>query len=203
MIPAGVRVLVATSRSISERDPTACWRWCATGADPFNGSLYVFRAKRADRIKIVWWDGSGVCALCKAARGLEVLLAADRAAPGSAKSCAIARPGRRTGLEKGPPGGGEAAAIGGLTRLWQSESDPGNGEETGREHGLIALMDEPRFPSSRRHRRAQGDDRCHGGRAAAAENAQRPVGGAQQRSGSEQHPPAKRSTRRPLSALQG
>jgi transposase len=23
------------------------------GADPFNGSLYVFRAKRADRIKIV------------------------------------------------------------------------------------------------------------------------------------------------------
>ncbi|WP_375166508.1 IS66 family insertion sequence element accessory protein TnpB [Bradyrhizobium sp. USDA 4532] len=21
----------------------------------------MFRAKRADRIKIVWWDGSGVC----------------------------------------------------------------------------------------------------------------------------------------------
>ncbi|MER9217234.1 IS66 family insertion sequence element accessory protein TnpB, partial [Mesorhizobium sp. M0663] len=31
------------------------------GSDPFNGALYVFRAKRADRIKIVWWDGSGVC----------------------------------------------------------------------------------------------------------------------------------------------
>ncbi|MHC2585644.1 hypothetical protein ACVI1J_010006 [Bradyrhizobium diazoefficiens] len=31
------------------------------GSDPFDGSLYVFRAKRADRIKIVWWDGSGVC----------------------------------------------------------------------------------------------------------------------------------------------
>ncbi|WP_427149784.1 IS66 family insertion sequence element accessory protein TnpB, partial [Rhizobium leguminosarum] len=25
----------------------------------FNGALYVFRAKRADRVKIVWWDGSG------------------------------------------------------------------------------------------------------------------------------------------------
>lgn len=35
------------------------------GSDPFNGSLYVFRAKRADRIKIVWWDGSGVCLYAK------------------------------------------------------------------------------------------------------------------------------------------
>jgi transposase len=31
------------------------------GADPFSGALYVFRAKRADRVKIVWWDGTGVC----------------------------------------------------------------------------------------------------------------------------------------------
>lgn len=31
------------------------------GADPFDGALYVFRAKRADRIKIVWWDGTGLC----------------------------------------------------------------------------------------------------------------------------------------------
>jgi transposase len=31
------------------------------GADPFNGALYVFRSKRADRIKAVWFDGTGVC----------------------------------------------------------------------------------------------------------------------------------------------
>ncbi|TBB60659.1 transposase [Rhizobium ruizarguesonis] len=31
------------------------------GLDPFNGALYVFRSKRADKIKIAWWDGSGVC----------------------------------------------------------------------------------------------------------------------------------------------
>ncbi|WP_157860898.1 MULTISPECIES: IS66 family insertion sequence element accessory protein TnpB [Bradyrhizobium] len=36
------------------------------GSDPFDGALYVFRAKkRADRIKIVWWDGSGVCLYLK------------------------------------------------------------------------------------------------------------------------------------------
>jgi transposase len=28
-------------------------------ADPFSGAVYVFRAKRADRIKLVFWDGPG------------------------------------------------------------------------------------------------------------------------------------------------
>ncbi len=29
----------------------------AIGADPFSGSVYVFRSKRADRIKLVFWMG--------------------------------------------------------------------------------------------------------------------------------------------------
>jgi transposase len=35
------------------------------GTDPFSGTLYVFRSKRADRVKIVWWDGTGVCLFAK------------------------------------------------------------------------------------------------------------------------------------------
>ncbi|MDB5458802.1 MAG: hypothetical protein JWO72_543 [Caulobacteraceae bacterium] len=27
--------------------------------------MYVFRAKRADRIKLIWWDGTGVCLFAK------------------------------------------------------------------------------------------------------------------------------------------
>ena len=34
-------------------------------ADPFNGAIYVFRAKRADRVKMVFWDGTGVCLFSK------------------------------------------------------------------------------------------------------------------------------------------
>ena len=30
-------------------------------ADPFNGAIYVFRAKRADRLKLLFWDGTGIC----------------------------------------------------------------------------------------------------------------------------------------------
>ena len=33
--------------------------------DPFSGVVYVFRAKRADRVKLVFWDGSGVVLVAK------------------------------------------------------------------------------------------------------------------------------------------
>ena len=29
--------------------------------NPFAGDLFVFRAKRADRVKILVWDGTGLC----------------------------------------------------------------------------------------------------------------------------------------------
>jgi len=35
------------------------------GADPFSGTIYVFRAKRADRIKLIFWDGTGLCLFAK------------------------------------------------------------------------------------------------------------------------------------------
>jgi transposase len=35
------------------------------GADPFSGTIYVFRAKRADRVKLIFWDGTGVCLYAK------------------------------------------------------------------------------------------------------------------------------------------
>lgn len=34
-------------------------------ADPFSGAVYIFRAKRADRVKLVFWDGTGVCLFAK------------------------------------------------------------------------------------------------------------------------------------------
>ena len=34
-------------------------------ADPYSGVIYVFRAKRADRIKLLYWDGSGLVLCAK------------------------------------------------------------------------------------------------------------------------------------------
>ena len=33
--------------------------------DPFSGILFVFRSKRADRIKLIFWDGTGLCLFAK------------------------------------------------------------------------------------------------------------------------------------------
>jgi transposase len=37
----------------------------AMGADPFCGTVYVFRAKRADRVKLIFWDGTGMVLVVK------------------------------------------------------------------------------------------------------------------------------------------
>ncbi len=33
--------------------------------DPHSGALYAFRGRRGDLIKILWWDGQGLCLFCK------------------------------------------------------------------------------------------------------------------------------------------
>jgi transposase len=38
----------------------------ALGQDPFSGPVLVFRARRADRIKLVVWDGAGLVMVWKA-----------------------------------------------------------------------------------------------------------------------------------------
>lgn len=62
MIPTDVKVLVASHPVDFRKGPDGLAALVRdAGSDPFNGSLYVFRARRAVRIKIVWWDRSGVC----------------------------------------------------------------------------------------------------------------------------------------------
>jgi transposase len=61
-VPAGIQVLVAT-RPVDFRkgaDGLAALVREALGHDPFSGTIFVFRAKRADRVKILAWDGSGL-----------------------------------------------------------------------------------------------------------------------------------------------
>ena len=66
--PTGaVRVMMAT-RPVDFRkgvDGLAALVRETMGADPFSDTVYVFRAKRADRVKLVFWDGTGVCLFAK------------------------------------------------------------------------------------------------------------------------------------------
>jgi transposase len=63
----GVRVMVAT-RPVDFRkgaEGLAALVREEMKADPFSGAVYVFRAKRADRVKLIFWDGTGVCLFAK------------------------------------------------------------------------------------------------------------------------------------------
>jgi transposase len=65
--PSGVRVLVAT-KPIDFRkgaNGLAALIKDEMRADPFSGVIYVFRAKRADRLKLLYWDGTGVVLVAK------------------------------------------------------------------------------------------------------------------------------------------
>ena len=33
--------------------------------DPFGGHLFVFRGRRGDLVKVIWWDGQGACMFLK------------------------------------------------------------------------------------------------------------------------------------------
>jgi transposase len=35
------------------------------GEDPFAGHIFVFRGKRGDRVKLLFWDGQGLCLFAK------------------------------------------------------------------------------------------------------------------------------------------
>ena len=66
MIPSGVKVFLASHPVDFRKGPDSLLSLVRdAGSDPFSGALYVFRAKRADRIKIVWWDVYGRPYRCK------------------------------------------------------------------------------------------------------------------------------------------
>ncbi len=62
LVPPGVRILLA-ARPVDFRkgmDGLAALVQQALRADPFAGDVFIFRAKRADRVRILVYDGTGL-----------------------------------------------------------------------------------------------------------------------------------------------
>jgi transposase len=66
-IPTGVRIMLATRPVDFRRGAHSLAALAAAdlGQNPFDGALIVFRTKRADRVKILFWDGSGLVLIWK------------------------------------------------------------------------------------------------------------------------------------------
>jgi transposase len=72
MIPSNVKVFLASHPIDFRKGPDSLLSLVRdAGSDPFNGALYVFRAKPADRIKIVWCDMQAGPTLHEAPRVLK------------------------------------------------------------------------------------------------------------------------------------
>lgn len=67
LLPASVRVYFATAPCDMRRgfDTLAAMVREGFGDDPLSGHLFVFRSKRGDRLKILWWDRDGYVLWCK------------------------------------------------------------------------------------------------------------------------------------------
>jgi transposase len=66
-LPAGMRVWLAAGMTDMRKgfDGLAALAQTALTQDPFSGHVFVFRGKRGDIIKLLWWDGQGLCLFAK------------------------------------------------------------------------------------------------------------------------------------------
>ena len=64
---AEIKVMVATKPVDFRRqaDGLAALVQEALRENPYSGAIYVFRTKRTNRVKLLWWDGTGICLLTK------------------------------------------------------------------------------------------------------------------------------------------
>ena len=66
-LPAGTRVWLAAGATDMRKgfDGLALAVQTTLRRDPFSGHVFVFRGRRGDLIKVLWWDGQGLCLFAK------------------------------------------------------------------------------------------------------------------------------------------
>lgn len=67
LLPPGVKVHLAMGHIDMRKgmDGLAMLVQSVLRLDPFSGHLFVFRGRKPDLIKIVYWDGTGLCLFTK------------------------------------------------------------------------------------------------------------------------------------------
>jgi len=62
-LPSGTQIWIAAGVTDLRRGFTGLGALVQTALeqDPFAGHVFVFRGRRGDLIKVLWWDGDGLC----------------------------------------------------------------------------------------------------------------------------------------------
>ena len=66
-LPSGTRIWLAAGLTDMRRgfDGLAALAQSALKQEPFSDHVFVFRGRRGDIIKLLWWDGQGMCLFAK------------------------------------------------------------------------------------------------------------------------------------------
>jgi transposase len=66
-LPAGTQIWIACGVTDLRKgfDGLAALVQMQLAEDIYSGQLFVFRGRRGDRVKLLWWDGDGLCLFCK------------------------------------------------------------------------------------------------------------------------------------------
>ena len=66
-LPAGTTIWIAAGVTDMRRGFTGLSAVVQTALaqNPFAGHVFVFRGKRGDLVKLLWWDGDGLCLFAK------------------------------------------------------------------------------------------------------------------------------------------
>jgi transposase len=66
-VPAGTRIWIVAGITNMQKgfDGLAAIVQTQIEQNPFSGHVFVFRGRRGDLIKVLWWDGQGLCLFAK------------------------------------------------------------------------------------------------------------------------------------------
>ena len=66
-LPAGTRIWLVAGVTDMRRgmDGLAALVQGGLGENPFSGHLFIFRGRRGHLVKLLWWDGDGLCLFAK------------------------------------------------------------------------------------------------------------------------------------------
>lgn len=66
-LPAGTRIWIAAGVTNMRKGMNGLSALVQTALeqDPFSGQLFIFRGRRGDMVKVLWFDGDGLCLFIK------------------------------------------------------------------------------------------------------------------------------------------
>jgi transposase len=66
-LPAGTRIWIAAGVTDLRRgfDGLSAQVQTVLNEQPFSGHVFAFRGRRGDIVKLLWWDGDGLCLFSK------------------------------------------------------------------------------------------------------------------------------------------